>query len=148
MHRTRRASSGLIAVVVAASALLPAPAAVAQGTSGSFPGPVDSAQLARYADVLGLTDEQRMAFEAAHDNYRRDFRLLRDGEMAQFLQEQQGMQGGLPERGAAERLLDDWQRLGAKIAILDGHLFDALVPMLSAEQLEMLPRLRLARERS
>jgi hypothetical protein len=145
MRSARSIVGGLIVVAVL---LLSTSPATAQGTSGAVPSPINSRQLMRYADRLGLSGEQRRAFEALHDEYRREFRLLRDGEIARFLEEAQGAQGGVPERELIDDLLDQRERIEAKIAAIDGGLFDRLLPMLSAEQQAVLPRVRLARQRA
>jgi hypothetical protein len=141
--RTLRASL-LVAVI---AVLAPAGGSFAQGTSGSLPGPINSQQLSRYADRLHLSASQRQALESIHDDYRVQFRTLRDGEIAAFLREQQSVQGGIPKREIVERLLDDVERLHTKIALLDNNLFDRLLPLLSEQQQPAVLRLRMMRER-
>ncbi|MDY7107955.1 MAG: hypothetical protein SYC29_04895, partial [Planctomycetota bacterium] len=136
----------LIGIMLAA--ILPAaPAALAQGTGGALPGPISGGQLMRFADRLALSDQQRLAVESIHDEYKARFRVLRDGEIAAFLQEQQSMQGGIPQREAVEKLLEDQRRLRAKIEALDDRFFDRLLPILTEGQQQQVPRLRLLRER-
>jgi hypothetical protein len=147
MIRVARGGAPLFAGLLLAAILLLAPAARGQGTSGSLPGPISSSQLMRFADRLALSDQQRLAAESIHDDYKRQFRLLRDGEIAAFLQEQQSMQGGIPQREAVEKLLEEQQRLRAKIKALDDQFFDRLLPILTEAQQEQVPRLRLVRER-
>jgi hypothetical protein len=146
--RTNTIVGRLLAVLFVAATVGPAATVAAQGTSGTFPGPINSQQLERYADVLHLSHAQRGAVETAHDDYRRRFRRLRDGEMATFLDEQRAMQGGIPQRAAVEEILEKLERLQTKIAILDNGFFDQILPVLSDRQRSMIPRLRLARERA
>lgn len=132
---------------VVAIAMMLASSVWGQGTTGSLPGPVNSQELGRYADRLGLSDAQRLAIEPAHDAYRAQFRLLREGEIAAFLREQQGAQGGIPERDVVADLIRKVKRIQARIAMLDNSLFDQLVPILSEEQQVRVSRVRMARER-
>jgi hypothetical protein len=135
----------LVAIVMAVA--LPAFRAVAQGTSGSLPGPINSQKLMQYGERLDLSASQRLAMESAHDDYRRRFRELREGEIASFLSDQQAMQGGIPQRGKVDEILERFERIHTKIALLDNGLFDEIVPMLSDRQQSIIPRLRLLRER-
>ena len=105
-HRTRVFRT-LLPLALAAAVLLPAATVTAQGTSGTLPGPINSRQLMQYADMLGLSDSQRLVMESVHDDYRTRFRTLRDGEIASFLRDQQSMQGGIPQRAAVEKILEE-----------------------------------------
>lgn len=143
-HRGRLAASMLLAILMT---LALDREVVAQGTSGTFAGPITSVQLDRYADRLGLSDQQRMAVESAHDAYKRQFRVLRDGEIAAFLKRQHGLQGGIPKRDVVDDLLEEMQTIQARISGLDRQLFDRIMPILTESQQQLLPRIRLARER-
>jgi hypothetical protein len=136
----------LIGLLLTAMILMTAPAG-AQGTSGAFAGPISSRQLMRYAQRLHLSEEQRQALESIHDEYKRQFRVLRDGEIAAFLKEQQSAQGGIPRREVVEAALEDLDRLRTKIKALDERLFDRLLPILTDGQQSLVPRIRMARER-
>ena len=86
----------LVAVTLATSL---AGSARAQGTAGTLPDPISTRQLGAYADWLGLSRSQRAAVETIHDDYKRDFQTLRQGEIAEFLKSMHSMQsGGMPER--------------------------------------------------
>ncbi|MCP3905794.1 MAG: hypothetical protein GY715_19375 [Planctomycetes bacterium] len=147
MYHVIRVLRRLCMIVVMVSVAIPAARATAQGTSGALPGPINSQKLRLYADRLDLSSSQRLAMEAAHDEYRRGFRELREGEIATFLKDQQAVQGGIPQRDVVEEILERFERIHTKIALLDDGLFDELVPMLSERQLSVVPRLRLQRER-
>ncbi len=121
--------------------------ALGQGTGGVLPAPIDSRELGEYAQWLHLSPDQQLALDAVHESYRGDFRLLRDGEMAIFLREQQGLQGGIPQRDRVEALLDDMNSLVGKVRALDMRLFDHLEPTLTDDQRLLLPRVRMMRER-
>jgi len=136
----------LIGLLLAAMVLMTAPAG-AQGTSGAFAGPISSRQLMRYAQRLKLSDQQRQALESIHDEYKRQFRVLRDGEIAAFLEEQQSAQGGIPKREAVDAALEDLDRLRTKIKAMDERFFDRLLPILAEGQQAVVPRIRMARER-
>ncbi len=147
MPRPHRRVRHLLVVLTLATLAIPVRPIAAQGTSGALPAPINSRQLDRYADRLGLSASQRLAVEALHDEYRREFRALREGEIATFLREQQAVQGGIPQRNVVEDMLEKLDRLHAKIALLDNRLFDQMLPMLAEEQHVVVPRLRLDRER-
>ena len=72
----RKAVLALVIVVL----VLAGPAA-AQGTSGTLPGPISTPELERYADRLGLGPQQRAAVVSYHDDYKRQFALLRSGRL-------------------------------------------------------------------
>ena len=114
-----------------------------------LPDPMTTRQLMEYADRLQLDASQRLAIESIHDEYKNEFRTLRDGEIADFLEETRSWQGmdGMPQREVMESFINKMERLQASIKKLDDGLFDRLVPVLSEEQLPMLARVRLARER-
>jgi len=147
MIRTARVNVPLlIGLLLAAMVLMTAPAG-AQGTSGAFAGPISSRQLMRYAQRLNLSDQQRQALEPIHDEYKRQFRVLRDGEIAAFLNQQQSTQGGIPKREVVDAALEDLDRLRTKIKALDERFFDRLLPILTEGQQAIVPRIRMARER-
>jgi len=147
MYHVNRALRMLCLITVVLAVTVPAASAVAQGTSGSLPGPINSQQLKMFAERLDLSASQRLAMESAHDDYRRRFRELREGEIAQFLADQQAIQGGIPQRDAVEEILERFERIHTKIAVLDDGLFDEFIPMLTDRQQAIVPRLRLLRER-
>lgn len=144
-----RAVAPVLLVVGLLVSLTFTPVAAAQGTQGSLPDPISTRELMRYADRLDLSAEQRHALESLHDEYKRDFRTLREGEIATFLDEMRSMQsiGGMPKRETMEAFFKRMEQLEAKIKRRDNRLFDRLQTLLTEEQSAMLPRVRLARER-
>jgi hypothetical protein len=138
----------LIAAFLLALLLLVQPAA-GQGTMGMLPDPITTRDLTQYADRLGLDTSQRLAMEPIHDEYKTEFRKLRDDEIADFLEDMRSWQGmgGMPQREVVESFLKEMEGLLAKIKKLDNRLFDRLLPVLSEGQQPLLARVRLARER-
>ena len=139
------------ALVVALSlALLPAaPRAAAQGTFSLLPDPITSLDLIRYAERLALSPDQRLTAEAAHDEYKRHFKALRDGEIEELLKSRATLQSGgvmAAERGR-QAVLDELDRLRRRIRSLDDSFFGGLDGALTDEQRLTLARLRLLRER-
>jgi hypothetical protein len=139
-----------VACVIAITlALIGSPSAKAQGTSGTLPDPMSTRELNEYADRLGLSDQQRIAMSEMHDQYKAEFKTLRDGEIAAFLKELRTMQGNtMPKREQIKQFVDKMSRLNAKIASIDGRLFDQLQTILTPDQQSKLPRVRQARQRA
>lgn len=130
-------------------ALQPASRAMAQGTSGMLPDPISTRELMRYGDRLGLSDQQRRAIEAFHDEYHKEFRELRDGEIQQFLVQMRNLQGsGMPSRATVESFFKEMDRLTGRIASLDDRLLNRVQTVLTEEQMGRIHRVRLARERA
>jgi len=143
--RSRNALCCLIAVLL----LAPAAPVAGQGTDGALADPVSTRELMGYADRLELSAQQRAGLESIHDQYKHDFRILRDGEIAKFLTESRSMQsaGRMPDRKVVKAMFERMEKLKTRIRSLDDRLFDQLQPMLAEEQVSMLPRVRLQRER-
>ncbi|MCH7798856.1 MAG: hypothetical protein IID28_10495 [Planctomycetes bacterium] len=139
----RLLAAGLLALLVLARS------AAAQGTTGTLADPMSTAQLMQYADRLQLDAGQRLAIESIHDEYKSEFRRLRDNEIDDFLKSMHSMQsvGMMPDRARVEAFFKKMQRLQGRIKTLDDRLFDQLLPILNEEQLPMLSRVRLARQR-
>src|SRR5688572_3305899 len=74
-------------------ALLGGSRAAAQGTFGMLPDPIGTVELMKYADRLNLSAQQRSAFQSMHDQYKQEFRTLRDGEIADFLKQTRAVSG-------------------------------------------------------
>lgn len=144
------ASSARTAVVLLAlvSALFASNQAIAQGTDGMIPDPMSTVELNRYYNRLDMTPVQRVAAERAHDIYKTEYRALRDGEIAEFIQDMQKMNQRIPSRHQMEEVLNGMNRLRGRVEKMDEQFFDQLQPMLSPEQLMQMPRVRLARARA
>jgi Spy/CpxP family protein refolding chaperone len=143
--RLSRAATALVACAVAV--VLAPRFALAQGTNGALPDPISSRELLTYAERLRLSSAQRTAIEQVHDDYREEFRALREGEIANLLGRVDVFQGSVPKRKDVEPLMKDLDRLADRIRAIDDRFFDRIGPLLSEEQFVLLPRIRLARER-
>lgn len=134
-----------------AALMWPATSVLAQGSFGTVPDPITSRELEGYADRLGLSDLQRQAVLAAHDEYREQFRVLREGDIEKFLSESQGFRGGPAmlqmNRKDIEKALKDLNNVMGKVAALDNALFDQMQAVLTEEQAVTMPRVRQSRER-
>jgi hypothetical protein len=138
-------------LVLAVFVVLSARPAMAQGTSGMLPDPISSSELMRYADRLGLSEEQRAALERLHDDYRNEFRALRESDIERLLKRMNEMSGGMmamPKRADVEQLMKDVERVSNRIEQIDARLFNQMQGILTEEQRADLPRVRLARERT
>src|SRR5436190_5358349 len=82
--------AGLVLGAIA-SILIFAGSARGQGTSGTLPDPISARELTRYEDRLQLSPQQRQAAETFHEQYKREFRALREGEIADFLKEMRSL---------------------------------------------------------
>src|SRR5262245_59145430 len=131
---------------------LASPRAAAQGTQGTLPDPISTNELSEYAKRLKLSDQQRLAAQDMHDEYKTDFRALRDGEIAGFLKDMRelGGEGGsrMPSRKKIEGFLKQMNLLHGKISTLDSRFFDHLQTILTPDQQATLPRVRQARQRT
>ncbi|MBT8485333.1 MAG: hypothetical protein KJO43_07120 [Phycisphaerae bacterium] len=145
----RRACASIAVPIVLALTALLTPRVSAQGTDGALADPITTSELRQYADRLGLSPQQRQAFESLHDEYKLTFRVLRDGEIADFLSRTRGLQGGMmPERKVVAEIFEDIERLQGKIRRIDDSLFDRLPPLLTDTQAALVPRVRMQRERT
>ena len=103
--------------------------ASAQGTSGMLPTPISSRDLDVYGETLDLTREQRDAIDAIHEQYREDFRVLREGDIEAYMGEVSGMwRAGFRSlnREAIEESIQKLDRVMRKIRLTDDRLFDGV----------------------
>lgn len=150
MTVSSRAGRRTTLALLAAAAVAAGRPVNAQGTSGTLPDPISSRDLVRYADQLDLTDQQRQAIEPFQEQYRNDFRILRETEIAEYLENvgglwARGMRGLDPE--AIKDSLDRMERVTAKIRLLDETLFSQIQSVLTDQQIEALPRAIQQRQR-
>ncbi|MFO0873838.1 MAG: hypothetical protein U0575_07685 [Phycisphaerales bacterium] len=139
----------VLALVVVATTFAPSRPAFAQGTSGQLPEPISAQDLTRYLDrYVRPNAAQWEKIDAFHEQYKADFKRLREGEIEAFLNESKKMQGGMPQRAALEEWTKNQKRLFGKIKALDNRLFDQVQGTLEETQVRALPRAKLARERS
>ena len=144
----------LKSVITALAMLVPLVAVTnqldAQGTNGMLPDPISSRDLEGYARRLQLNEFQRLAIDPLHEQYRAEFRQLREDDIEKLLKQTTEMTGGgfsVPQRQKVERLLKDMQRAFKKIEHLDGRLFSQMDVVLTDGQRVLMSRVRLARAR-
>jgi len=151
-YRTTRLRSGpsVVLLLLSALAMLSGGRLHAQGTDGAVPDPITSAELRLYADRLGLSEQQRSAIDRMHEQYSTDFLALRDGEIQEFLDSSRRMFTTFmfnPDAGEAQRMLDKYTRLDARVKAIDDGLFDRMQTVLTADQAMEMERVRQMRER-
>jgi len=115
-----------------------------------LPSPISSRDLDLYGEALDLTSRQRQAVDVFHDRYREDFRVLRETEIAQYMEQVGGMFGrGLRsmDRKAIEQSIRTLDRLMGKIRLIDDRLFDGIQSVLTDEQAARLSRAMQSRDR-
>src|SRR5262245_25778124 len=128
--------------------------ALAQGTMGTAPDPISARDLDRYAERLGLSDQQFQAVQALHDEYREAFRQLRETDIEKYLTENRGNAGGGPfgamvgDRKAVEKSLRDLDAIINTVKALDNQFFDQVQSVLTEDQIAQSQRVRQARERA
>src|SRR5688500_14558642 len=138
MHSVLARLTFVVAVITALLGF--ARGAIAQGTSGILPNPITTHELKGYADRLKLSDQQRQAAEAIHDQYKQEFRALRQGEIATFLKEMRSLQGNvMPKRDVMETFMKKMDLLNGRVATLDSRMFDQMQTILTDEQMAMMP---------
>ena len=125
----------IVTAILLALFALTAPAA-AQGTSDTLPDPISSNDLDRWASWLELTEQQRLAIDPFHDDYRTAFKSLREGDIEAFMEDFRGLRQGfmqIPNSEQIEDLLDQSERLLGRIRTLDERLFAGMDTVLTEE---------------
>lgn len=90
-----RVRSVLIALLLFVVAFAAPRAAEAQGTSGQLPDPMPTTELNDLLKRYVKPDSTQMAtIETLHDDYRTQFRELRESEIEKFLKDMQALGGG------------------------------------------------------
>jgi len=131
--------------------LLAGRSAVAQGTSGVFPDPISGRELTGYAQILGLSDQQRLAIDAHHDEYLVSFEKLRSGDMEAYIADSGNIMRSLfgsPDSAQVKKEIDRLNRLMGRIRSLDEQLFDQILAVLNETQASAMPRARQSRART
>jgi transposase len=111
------------------------------------PDPIRMAELSRYFALLGLSDEQRFAVEAAYEAYLDDFEPLRR-EMRELAVKHPGR-----AQRASDRLPRETDLIAAlpgfigQVRELDDEFLRRVESMITPDQAAALPRIRLLRER-
>ena len=102
----------LISLVALAVWLAPGGEAQAQGTFGGTPEPMTSSDLELVAERLWLSESQILSMIDAHDQYKRDFRKLREGKIQELidrmlaLRPTEPVMPDLPPRSEVESLIE------------------------------------------
>jgi hypothetical protein len=140
----------LVHAATVAAALVVAAAAQAQGTWGMVPDPISSGELAKYLQRLGASEPQRQAAAAMHDQYKSDYKRLRETDVEKLMTAMRALQGGggLPKRKDVENFIDARAQVLARVESLDNAMFNNLQPLLAEHQMAMLPRVKMARARA
>ena len=143
MNHVRHLIPALAMAVLALSGV--ASRCPAQGTSGVFPEPMNWQAFQELAEPLALSSEQLQAMQPVHEQYLREMMTLRDGLIADFIEDEQAL--GMPNRDIdAERAddrIDDFRTAHRRMAAIERDFFDGLAPGLGPSQLE---RLQIARD--
>jgi hypothetical protein len=118
-----------------------------------IPDPLASEDLDAYADMLELSDQQRLSMLTMHARYRDRYDRFTDGDLTEFQDRllDIGMRFipgrfQIPERGELEELVEQYQRVIDRMWAIDRSFLDGLVEVVSDEQAARLPRVRRARE--
>ena len=122
----------------------------AQGTMQQLPDPMGSKQLLRLIDRhLDPTPEQWLLVDELHATYLERFKALREGPIETFLSESNRMMmsASMPDRKTFDRFMQKLDRVESRIRSVDDELFEAIIPLLSEEEVPELLRARQARER-
>lgn len=147
----RRLARLATALAVFLAILLPA-TVHAQGTSGAVPEPMGlreaTSLIGRHATLDGPT---RIAIEEAHDRYLESFARFRDGDVQEFLelmQQVQGNRGGMPELALLDRFLDEWKDTVARAGRIDDAFFADVSARVGDAGFDAVERGRLVRARN
>lgn len=123
----------------------------AQGTMGQVADPMSGKELAVYLKrYVQPSFEQWTFIEDSQGGYLEKFAELRDGLIADFLQETQEINrsGGMPDIEAVRKYMVTQAKVRARIRRLDDQFFDSIAAVLRPEQMAGLERARLARKRA
>ena len=144
VNRLARILALVITVMVTAPAM-------GQG-AGGVPNPLSLREtmeiLSRYTT---LQPDMRVASEAAHDRYLESFERLREGEIQKFLDMTRDVEGGrsgtMPTIEQIDDLLEAWESVRKRVAVLDAGLFDEIAAALDEEHADAIARVRRIRDR-
>jgi hypothetical protein len=117
------------------------------------PDPITTPELMKYADLLGLSDQQKIGLLPAHDDYKlrykqffdRDVVKLRDAAIDMAFRFRRN-RFDIPPREELEGLISQYTRLLNTGKSIDRGLFDAIAANLTEDQLLQLQRAKIARE--
>ena len=117
------------------------------------PDPITTPELMKYADLIGLSDQQRIGMLTAHDAYKerykqfqdRDVKKLRDAVVDIALRFRPG-RFSIPPRKELEEIVEQYKRVLNATHAVDRTFFDEVSASLTEEQTLKLQRARTARE--
>ena len=136
--------------VVSLSMLFPASAASAQGTMGQLPGPMSSEELHQHLGrFLEFDIDEALLMGALHAAYLVEFKELREGRIAAFLESAQDLDNGgaMPDIRKVRKFVDQQAAIQTAIRKLDDRLFSQVGELFSAEDMFQLERARNSRAR-
>ena len=147
MHHVRHLILALAMVILALAGV--ASRCPAQGTGGVFPEPMDWQAFQVLVEPLALSSEQLQAVQPVHEQYLREMMALRDGPIANFMEEERTLE--LPNRNLdaerAEDRIDDFRTAHRRMAAIERRFFEAIAPGLGPSQQERLQIARDGRQR-
>jgi hypothetical protein len=140
------------AVLSVSIAVFAAVSARGQGTSNTFPDPLTSRQLDQFAERLGLDAVGRLELDPFHENYREQFRTLRDGRIEDYLKAGggggMGMFGRQRDRSEIESRIKERKEILKAIERLDNQLLDQIQAHVDEAQQPNMASVKLAAERA
>lgn len=147
-----RLAPALSLLLLLAAWLALAPRLQAQTLGEVVAEPFSSEQFDRLMGYARLDYAQRLAAEAAHEEYKQRFAELRDRDlspyMIRFRRFTEGMMGGMPDRGTIEQLLRERRQMVDRMTVLDRDLFEAISQQVRDDQQPRIDRARRQRERA
>lgn len=130
--------------------LFPSGRAQAQGTMGQLPGPMSSEELHQHLGrFLEFDIDEALSMGALHAAYLVEFKELRDGRIAAFIESAQDLDSGgaMPDIRKVRKFVDQQTALQTSIRKLDDRLFSQVGELFSAEAMFQLERARNSRAR-
>ena len=126
--------------------------ACGQGAAGEVPDPLGLRETGDLLERhLELGDSDRLLIEAIHDDYLRDFEVLRDGPIADFLaigrEIRASNTGMMPSLKRLEGYFDAWRSVVGRVHRLDERFFASMAATLGEDAVEGVERARLTRRR-
>ena len=126
--------------------------ACGQGAAGEVPDPLGLRETGDLLERhLELDDSDRLLIEAIHDDYLRDFEVLRDGPIADFLaigrEIRASNTGMMPSLKRLEGYFDAWRSVVGRVHRLDERFFASMAATLGEDAVDGVERARQTRRR-
>lgn len=142
----------ILFAILAMGSLASTPEVSAQGTSGTFPDPISTRELEKYAAKLTMSTQQQQGIGLPHDEYLESFRALREGPIEEYLHEYGAGSGfnffsGDADLKKLEKGVKKRNELMDRIRTLDNRFFDQVQTVLTEDQIAGMTRVKQARER-